>query len=80
MTRSLCTLEREMGERDEAGGEGEAKICYYKAALSRLSKGTNPKATSIPAKMHRNTAVLFHVLEQAQADCSSIPRQNSKLL
>lgn len=75
MTRSLCTLEREMH-----GGERESRCCN--AASSRLTKGTNPKATSIPAKMHRNTALLSHVLEQeAQAaDCSSIPRQNSKLL
>jgi len=58
-------MDRRRGER----GQDVAR-----AASWRLAKGTNPKATSIPAKMHRNTAVLSHVMEQAEADCSSIPR------
>jgi len=65
----MYSRERNGSEEGRERGQDVAR-----AASWRLAKGTNPKATSIPAKMHRNTAVLSHVMEQAEADCSSIPR------
>jgi hypothetical protein len=48
-----------MYSRERNGGGERGQDVTRQLASSRLAKGTNPKATSIPAKMHRNTAVLF---------------------
>lgn len=80
MTRSLCTLERERDGEEER----ERPRCYK--AVSRLAKGTNPKATSIPAKKCIEILLyfpMFWTLEQAAQALIAHPSQGrtySKLL